>query len=82
MIGFLKTSISRIAESTFGRGLNAEGGTMSMMRGLPKFWTWRARTLIFLLAQIFLATSFWTRRTILVGRLSVCRKWEIRGEVM
>ena len=80
--GFLKTSISRIAESIFGDGLNADGGTVATKCGFPKFWTWIARTFSFLSAQILFASSFWTRRTIFSGRFSVWRKWEINGEVM
>lgn len=93
--GFEYTSILRMAESTFGSGKKLDLPTFAMIWGLPKICTsresmeWSPAS-----AQIFSATSFWTKSTISEGRfwsfvcgilgLSNCelRKWFKIGEVM
>jgi len=59
----------RIAESTFGSGWKAEGGTTFTREGIEVNLAVSERMLgIFFLLQIFSATSFWMRRVRDVGR--------------
>jgi len=86
--GVSKASRWMTAESTLGFGEKCFAGTPNARCGFAYSWVWieRIDCLRFgcdgVWAQIFSATSFWTRSVRDFGGFALVRKWVIRGDVM